>query len=116
MVAAMLMQAAALRTWLGEAGVVMGALAAGLVDTHSAAVSTASLAASGRLVPHEAVLPILAALSSNGGSKIAVALGIGSRAFAWRAIPGGAVACRCLGGCAWTAVLGPTRCGSPDAA
>ena len=59
--AIMLVAAAVLKERLGEAEIVVGAAVAGLVDAHSAAISVASLAASGRLTPQEAVLPILAA-------------------------------------------------------
>jgi|SRR5271166_644963 uncharacterized membrane protein (DUF4010 family) len=88
MMAAMLVVAAALRHWLGEAGITIGAIVAGFVDTHSAAISIASLAASAKMTPQEAVLPILAAMTSNAVAKIAMAIGTGSRAFALRITPG----------------------------
>jgi uncharacterized membrane protein (DUF4010 family) len=43
--AAMLVAAATLKQSLGDTGMTIGAAAAGLVDTHSAAISVASLAA-----------------------------------------------------------------------
>ena len=88
MMAAMVVVAAALRDWLGEAGIAVGAVVAGFVDTHSAAISVASLAASARMTPQEAVLPILAAMTSNAVAKIAMAFGAGSRGFALRITPG----------------------------
>jgi uncharacterized membrane protein (DUF4010 family) len=88
MMAVMLVVAAALREWLGDAGVAAGAVIAGFVDTHGAAISVASLAASAKMTPQEAVLPILAAMTSNAVAKIAMAIGAGSRAFALRIIPG----------------------------
>ena len=88
MMAAMLVVAAILRDWLGDAGVAIGAVVAGFVDTHSAAISVASLVASAKMMPQEAVLPILAAMTSNALAKIAMAVGAGSRAFALRITPG----------------------------
>jgi uncharacterized membrane protein (DUF4010 family) len=88
MMATMLLVSAALRNWLGEAGVTVGAVVGGFVDAHSASISVASLAASTKMTPQEAVLPILAALTSNALAKIAMAIGTGSRAFALRIMPG----------------------------
>ena len=88
MMAVMLVLSAALRAWLGEAGVAVGAIAAGFVDTHAAAVSIASMAASDKMAPQEAVLPILAAMTSNTVAKLAMAMGAGSRGFAQRIAPG----------------------------
>jgi len=88
MMAVMLVVAAALRDSLGVAGVAAGAVVAGFVDTHAAAISIASLAASAKMTPQEAVLPILAAMTSNAVAKMAMAIGTGSRAFALRIIPG----------------------------
>jgi uncharacterized membrane protein (DUF4010 family) len=79
---------AALRENFGETGVIVGAALAGFADTHSAAVSIASLVASGRMSPADAVSPILAALSTNTVSKIIVAWTAGGRPFALRLIPG----------------------------
>lgn len=88
MMAVMLVIAAALKQWLGEAGVAVGATVAGFVDTHSAAISVASLVASVKLTPREAVVPILAAMTSNAIAKIAMAVGAGQRGFALRIVPG----------------------------
>ena len=87
MMAVMLVLAAALRAWLGEAGVTVGAVVGGFVDTHAAAISIASLAASDKMTPQEAVLPILAAMTSKV-AKIVMAIGGGSRVFALRIAPG----------------------------
>jgi uncharacterized membrane protein (DUF4010 family) len=87
-VAAMLVAAAASREMLGEVGVVVGAALAGIVDTHAASISVASLVASEKLTAQEAVIPILAAMSCNAGSKTAMSLSAGSRGFALRIIPG----------------------------
>ncbi|KRB52605.1 hypothetical protein ASE02_11505 [Phenylobacterium sp. Root700] len=83
-----LVASAALAALFGEAGVVAGAAAAGLVDTHAAAVSIASLAASGHLEPRNAVMPILAGLTTNTLTKIILALSGGQAAFVWRVVPG----------------------------
>jgi uncharacterized membrane protein (DUF4010 family) len=84
----MLFIAAALRDWLGGNGVIVGAILAGFVDTHSAAVSVASLVASDRLTSQDAILPILAAMTSNALTKILMAIGAGSPGFALRIVPG----------------------------
>jgi uncharacterized membrane protein (DUF4010 family) len=88
MVAVMLLIAAALRNWLGEDGLAVGAVVAGFVDTHAAAISVASLVAAAKTTPAEAVLPILAAMTSNAVAKIMMAVGAGSRGFALRVTPG----------------------------
>lgn len=86
--ALVLLAAAALRTWFGDAGVIAAAALAGLVDTHAAAISVAALVASGALPPEGAVLPILAGLSTNTASKLLFAVTSGGRAFALRVAPG----------------------------
>ena len=84
----MLVLAATLRAWLGEVGVTVGAVVGGFVDTHAAAISIASLAASDKTTPQDAVLPILAAMTSNTAAKLAMAIGGGSPGFALRIAPG----------------------------
>ena len=79
---------AALQEWFGENGVILAAALAGFVDTHSAAISVASLVASGKLTAADAVLPILAGLSTNTISKLVLAGISGGRSFAVRVIPG----------------------------
>jgi uncharacterized membrane protein (DUF4010 family) len=83
-----LVASAALREWFGETGVVVAAALVGFVDTHSAAISVASLVASGKMSAADAVVPILAALSTNTISKVILAGTNGGRAFALRVIPG----------------------------
>lgn len=85
---AMLVLAAAMRTWQSDAGVIIAAGIAGLVDTHSAAVAVASLVAAGKLAPADAVVPILVAFSTNTFSKIGMTIAAGNRRFAWQVIPG----------------------------
>ncbi|GGF43375.1 hypothetical protein GCM10011611_57280 [Aliidongia dinghuensis] len=86
--AVMLIVAAAMKEFLGETGIIVGAALAGFVDTHSAAISVASLVASDRLSPDDALVPILMAMTTNTVSKAAMAIGAGSRGFAVRIIPG----------------------------
>ena len=88
LMAVMLVLAAALRDQLGESGIIIGATVAGFVDTHSAAISVASLAASDKIAVPEAMSPILAAMTSNALAKIVMAAGAGSGRFALRIIPG----------------------------
>jgi uncharacterized membrane protein (DUF4010 family) len=83
-----LVACAALRDLFGENGVIFAAAIAGFADTHSAAISVASLVASGKLTAPDAVLPILAGLSTNTISKIALAASSGRLSFALRVIPG----------------------------
>lgn len=80
--------AAALQEWLGENGITLAAALAGFVDTHSAAISVATLVASGKMTAADAVLPILAGLSTNTISKLVLAGTSGGRSFAVRVIPG----------------------------
>ena len=100
-IAVMLFVAAALNAWLGKAGVLVAAAVSGFADTHSAAVSVASLVAAGKFAVHDSVLPILAALTTNTVSKAVVAIWTGGRGFAMRIIPGLAIVI----GAAWAAVL-----------
>lgn len=88
MLALIMLVSANLREAFGESGLIIGAAIAGFADTHAAAVSVASLVASGKMPPGGAVIPILAALSTNTMSKIAVASTSGNRAFALRVVPG----------------------------
>jgi uncharacterized membrane protein (DUF4010 family) len=88
LLAMIMLISAALREAFGENGLIIGAAIAGLADTHAAAVSVASLVASGKMPPGETVIPILAALSTNAISKTVVASTSGSRAFAFRVVPG----------------------------
>ena len=83
-----LVASAALQEWFGETGVVAAAALAGFVDTHSSAISVASLVASGKMNAADAVFPILAGLSTNTISKMLLAGFSGGRSFALRVIPG----------------------------
>ena len=83
-----LVASAALREWFGETGAIVVAAVAGIVDTHSAAISIASLVASGKMNPADAVIPILAGLSTNTIGKMIFAWTSGGHPFAVRVIPG----------------------------
>jgi uncharacterized membrane protein (DUF4010 family) len=78
----------ALQEWFGENGIILAAALAGFVDTHSAAISLASLVASEKMTAADAVLPILTGLSTNTISKLVLAGTSGGRFFAVRVTPG----------------------------
>lgn len=86
--AVILVISAGLQARFGGTGVLLAALVAGLVDTHAAAISVAALVASGKITPQEAVVPILAALTTNTLSKIVMAASSGGWSFAPRVVPG----------------------------
>lgn len=88
LLAVILVASAALQDWFGNAGVLAVASLAGLADTHSAAVSVASLVASDKLDAHGAIVPILAAITTNTLTKMVFAITGGGAAFAVRVIPG----------------------------
>lgn len=79
---------AALNAHLGRAGVLAGAAIAGFADAHAAAVSVASLVASGKLSASEATIPILTGLTTNTVSKLVLSFTAGGRGFAARVAPG----------------------------
>ena len=86
-IALILLVAAAVESWFGHRGVIVAAALSGFADTHSTAVSVASLTAGGKLPALEAVVPILAGLTANTVSKAVVAWTVG-RDYALRIIPG----------------------------
>jgi uncharacterized membrane protein (DUF4010 family) len=86
--AGVLLLAAALQNWFGEAGVIFAAGAAGFADTHAPAISVASLVAAGKLAPQAAVIPILAAFSTNTITKMVFAFTTGGSRFALYVVPG----------------------------
>jgi uncharacterized membrane protein (DUF4010 family) len=61
---------------------------AGFADTHSAAISVASLVASGRLEAEDADIPILAGFTTNSLTKAVLAWTAGGRRFALQVWPG----------------------------
>jgi uncharacterized membrane protein (DUF4010 family) len=87
-VTAILLGSAAANRWLGSAGLAFAAGLAGFADTHSAAISVASLVAVGKISASDAVLPILIGLTTNTITKAVVAITTGGRRFALEVIPG----------------------------
>lgn len=87
-IAVVLLLSAALNAWFGERGVLAAAAVAGLADTHSAAVSVASLVAANKMAAREAVVPILVGLTTNTVSKVVFAGVAGGRRFAAQVVPG----------------------------
>lgn len=83
-----LIATAALRTWLGDKGLVVAAALAGFVDTHAPAVSVAAQAAAGKLAAADACVPILIGFTTNSVTKIVLAIASGSKAFALQVVPG----------------------------
>ena len=83
-----LVASAFLQDQFGAKGVVFAAAMAGFADTHSAAISVASLVAAGKLTAPDAILPVLAGLSTNTVSKIILAATAGAGRFSVRVVPG----------------------------
>jgi uncharacterized membrane protein (DUF4010 family) len=88
LIAVVLLISAALGSWIGTTGVLIAAAVAGFADTHSAAVSVASLVGAGKLQARQAVVPILAAMTTNTMSKAFFAITSGGPRFALQVIPG----------------------------
>lgn len=87
-VTAILLASAAANRWLGSSGLAFAAGLAGFADTHSAAISVASLVAVGKITAADAVLPILIGLTTNTVTKAVVAITTGGWRFALQVIPG----------------------------
>lgn len=87
-VTTILLVSATLNDWLGDAGLTLSTAVAGFADTHSAAISVAALVASGNVAPDDAVVPILAGLTTNSVTKAVLALTSGGRPFARELWPG----------------------------
>jgi uncharacterized membrane protein (DUF4010 family) len=79
---------AALNHWIGELGVVIASMLAGLLDAHASVASMSSLVHKGQASLSQAQLAILLAVSTNTLSKSAVAIGAGGRSFALLILPG----------------------------
>ena len=92
---------AAAARWLGAAGAVVAAAAAGFADAHASSAAVASLAATGRLGETTAVLGVLLALTTNTLTKGFLASTSGPRSFALRVIAGLAAVLAAT----WTAAL-----------
>ncbi len=73
-----------LARWLGPAGILAGAIVAGIADAHAASVSIATLENSGRIGTNQAALALLVGLSVNMIAKVPTAFALGTRQFAAR--------------------------------
>lgn len=78
----------ALTYWLGDRGLLLATGVAGFGDAHAAAISAASLAASGKTEVPLAVVAVLIGFSTNAVSKAVVAFSLGDRRFAFELLPG----------------------------
>jgi uncharacterized membrane protein (DUF4010 family) len=86
--AIILLATAALRSWLGEKGLVVAAGMAGFADAHATSVSVAAQVAAGKMAAQDACVPILVGFTTNSMTKIALAVASGSKEFALRVVPG----------------------------
>jgi uncharacterized membrane protein (DUF4010 family) len=77
-----------LTQWLGDRGLMLAAAVAGFTDAHAPAISSASLAASGRTQAEFAALAVLVGFTTNMVSKAVVAFSLGDRRYALELIPG----------------------------
>lgn len=80
-IAVVLIAAAGLKVWFGQAGLIVASAVAGLVDVHAAAISVTTLTLTDAISTEQAVIPILVALSVNSLSKAIMAVVSGSRLF-----------------------------------
>lgn len=87
-VSGILLLAAIMHTYLGDAGLHAAAAVSGFADVHAAAASVAQLVAAGSLSPVDAGGPVLAALIANSLSKAVMAWLRGGRDYALRVLPG----------------------------
>ncbi|HKS57988.1 MAG TPA: DUF4010 domain-containing protein [Steroidobacteraceae bacterium] len=78
----------ALTWWLGDRGLLLATGVSGLADSHAAAISAASLAASGNTEVALAAIAVLIGFSTNAVSKAIVAFSLGDRGFAFQLLPG----------------------------
>jgi uncharacterized membrane protein (DUF4010 family) len=74
--------------WVGKRGLLLAAAMAGFGDAHAAAISAASLAASGKAEVPLAAIAVLIGFSTNALSKTIVAFSLGDRRFALELLPG----------------------------
>lgn len=79
---------ALLTQWLGDRGLMIAAGVAGFTDAHAPAISSASLAASGRTQAEFAALAVLIGFTTNTVSKTVVAFSLGDRRYALELVPG----------------------------
>jgi uncharacterized membrane protein (DUF4010 family) len=87
-IAAISLLSAALLAWFGQRGVFIATALGGFADAHAASASVATLVKAGQLPVTSAILPILAALTTNACSKCLVAWTSGGAKFSRHVIPG----------------------------
>ena len=87
-IAAVLITAAGLKVWFGQAGLIVASAVAGLVDVHAATISVTTLTLTDAVSTEQAVIPILVALTVNSVSKAIMAVVSSSRLFANYVIAG----------------------------
>lgn len=92
---------AGIHSWLGDRGLLLATAVAGFADAHAAAIAAASLVAAGKVAAPEAVLPILAGLTTNTVTKVVLAVLSRDRPYALEVIPG----LIAVVGAAWAALL-----------
>lgn len=74
--------------WFGRPGILLTAMVSGFADVQASAAAAATLVQANKIPPQSAVLPILAALTTNTLSKAVMAVVAGGRAYAYRVIIG----------------------------
>ena len=79
---------AALNALYGQSGLWLGAALSGLVDAHAIVPTVAALLMKDKLLPHDALMPLLIALSANTLTKSLIAFQSGGWAYA-RQVSGG---------------------------
>ena len=88
LVSTILLVAAVLAHWFGDAGALVAAGAAGFADAHAAAASVAQVFNAGQVGIDVAANGVLVGFATNTVSKSVVALGTGGRRFALHLLPG----------------------------
>ena len=68
-VSGVLLASAAINQWLGARGLLAAVALAGFADAHAAAISAASLVAAGKIQAADAIVPILAGMTTNTGDQ-----------------------------------------------
>lgn len=88
MIGAVLLLSAAVTDWLGTTGLWLASALSGFADAHAPAAAVGAMTAGGKLNAAQAVVPILAAFTTNSVTKVVIALSTGDTGFAWQVIPG----------------------------
>jgi len=101
--AAILVASTAIQQAFGPGAMIVAAALAGLVNTQSAAITVALSVGAGQIEAQEAVLPILAAITTNTLVRIMLSFLSGGSGFAGRVVPGLLI---CLAA-VWAAALLP---------